>query len=67
MRGTVGATPLVLLVLSAPVGPRKTPTSIQPVIPFRLSDEWNFISRTILPVIYQPELAPGVGEPARPF
>ena len=35
---------------------------IQPVIPFRLTDEWNLISRTVAPVIYQPELAPGVGE-----
>jgi hypothetical protein len=34
---------------------------IQPVIPFRLTDEWNLISRTVLPLIYQPRLAPGVG------
>jgi hypothetical protein len=97
MRGTVGATLLLLLVLSAPVGAqddfdlaKKTQNpvadlisvpfesnvnfgvgphddvqyilNIQPVIPFRLTDEWNLISRTIAPVIYQPELAPGVGE-----
>ena len=36
--------------------------NIQPVIPFRLTDEWNLISRTIAPLVYQPELAPGVGE-----
>lgn len=28
--------------------------NIQPVIPFKLSKEWNLITRTILPVIYQP-------------
>lgn len=33
--------------------------NIQPVWPFSLSSEWNLISRTIAPVIYQPDL-PGV-------
>ncbi len=36
--------------------------NIQPVWPFHLSDDWNLITRTILPVMYQPELAPGVGD-----
>lgn len=36
--------------------------NVQPVIPFRLTENWNLISRTIVPLIYQPELAPGVGE-----
>jgi hypothetical protein len=27
--------------------------NLQPVIPFRISDGWNMISRTILPVVYQ--------------
>ena len=36
--------------------------NIQPVIPFKLTEDWNLISRTIVPLIYQPELAPGVGE-----
>ena len=36
--------------------------NIQPVIPFKVSEDWNLISRTIVPLIYQPELAPGVGE-----
>ena len=36
--------------------------NIQPVIPFRLTDEWNLISRHYRPLIYQPRLAPGVGE-----
>lgn len=30
--------------------------NIQPVIPFNLTDEWNLITRTILPVIKQPDL-----------
>jgi len=33
--------------------------NIQPVWPFSLSPNWNLISRTILPVVYQPDL-PGV-------
>src|SRR5688572_18636032 len=36
--------------------------NIQPVIPFRLTEDWNLISRTIVPLIYQPELAPGLGD-----
>lgn len=35
--------------------------NIQPVIPFQLSENWNLITRTIAPVIYQPELMPGYG------
>jgi hypothetical protein len=30
--------------------------NIQPVIPFNLNDDWNLISRTILPVIYQDDV-----------
>jgi hypothetical protein len=33
--------------------------NIQPVVPFNLSANWNLITRTIAPVIYQPELVPG--------
>jgi hypothetical protein len=33
--------------------------NIQPVVPFALTDNWNLITRTILPVIYQPEIVPG--------
>jgi hypothetical protein len=33
--------------------------NIQPVIPFHLNDNWNLITRTIIPVISQPALAPG--------
>jgi hypothetical protein len=35
--------------------------NIQPVWPFRLGKEWNLISRTILPLVYQPGLEPGQG------
>jgi hypothetical protein len=35
--------------------------NIQPVIPFQISNHWNLITRTIVPVIHQPELAPGIG------
>jgi len=33
--------------------------NIQPVIPFHLSEDWNLITRTIIPVIYQPALFDG--------
>jgi len=35
--------------------------NIQPVIPVGLNEDWNLISRTILPVISQKELFPGAG------
>ncbi len=34
--------------------------NIQPVIPFSISEHWNIITRTILPVIYQDSIAPGI-------
>lgn len=36
--------------------------NIQPVVPFQLDDEWNLISRTILPVIYQDDVFPSAGD-----
>lgn len=33
--------------------------NIQPVWPFALNEDWNLITRTIVPVISQPALAPG--------
>lgn len=36
-------------------------TNIQPVIPFDLNEDWNLISRTILPVTYQEDIIPGEG------
>lgn len=35
--------------------------NIQPVVPFSLNEDWNLITRTILPVISQPGFAPGDG------
>ena len=34
--------------------------NIQPVIPITLNDDWNLITRTILPVMHQPGLAEGL-------
>jgi hypothetical protein len=34
--------------------------NIQPVIPFSLSEDWNLISRTIVPIIYQGSIADGL-------
>lgn len=45
-------------------GPEKgtnTVMNIQPVLPFKLNDDWNLITRTIIPVISQPRLGPGMG------
>jgi len=36
--------------------------NIQPVIPFSISQDWNVISRTILPVIWQNDIAGDSGE-----
>ncbi len=33
--------------------------NIQPVIPISLNDDWNLITRTIIPVVYQPSLFQG--------
>jgi hypothetical protein len=47
------------------IGPRddgwKLQTNIQPVVPFHLNEDWNLISRTIMPVIYQDDIFPGAG------
>ena len=36
-------------------------TNIQPVVPFGLNEEWNLITRTIVPVISQEDIFPGAG------
>ncbi len=36
--------------------------NIQPVIPIHLNEDWNVITRTILPVIDSPEIVPGFGD-----
>ncbi|HQR77769.1 MAG TPA: hypothetical protein PLR35_15225, partial [Burkholderiaceae bacterium] len=35
--------------------------NIQPVYPIHVSDDWNVITRTILPLLWQPALYPGQG------
>jgi hypothetical protein len=34
--------------------------NIQPVVPIHLTENWNLITRTIVPIINQPSLAPGM-------
>lgn len=36
--------------------------NIQPVIPFALNEDWNVISRTILPIIKQSDFTPGTSQ-----
>ncbi len=46
------------------IGPNdrtKNTLNIQPVIPFKITDRWNLITRTILPLIYQPDLTKSSG------
>ena len=35
--------------------------NVQPVVPISLNDDWNVISRTIMPVIHQSDIFPGAG------
>jgi hypothetical protein len=35
--------------------------NIQPVIPIEVNKDWNLITRTILPLVWQPEFLPGQG------
>ena len=34
--------------------------NIQPVYPINLSEQWNVITRTIVPIVYVPDLTPGL-------
>lgn len=48
--------------MSAPEkGGDKFLVNIQPVIPFSLDENWNLISRTIVPVVHQSDIFPGAG------
>lgn len=47
-----------------PTGGEKAVMNIQPVIPFSLNEDWNLISRTILPVTWQNDIA---GESGKQF
>ena len=40
----------------------RTTLNIQPVYPFRLNEDWNIISRTIVPVISQEDVVPGTDQ-----
>lgn len=40
-----------------PVDGQKSYVNFQPVIPFSISDDWNLISRTIVPVVGQSDIA----------
>lgn len=42
-----------------PDGDTFSVTNVQPVIPFRLNEDWNLITRTILPIVSQPGVLPG--------
>ena len=47
------------------IGPAREGTrmiaNIQPVVPFSFNENWNIISRTILPVVHQSDIFPGAG------
>lgn len=50
----------------------RTNINIQPVIPFHLNDNWNVISRTIVPLVYQDDVVPdddefGIGNVIQSF
>lgn len=38
---------------------KKLTINIQPVVPFQLNEDWNLITRTIVPVVYQDKIFPG--------
>jgi hypothetical protein len=47
------------------IGPRedgwKLQTNVQPVVPIDLNDNWNLITRTIIPIIHQDDIFAGEG------
>ena len=44
-----------------PYGRAENGLLIEPVIPFKLTDSWNVITRSIIPVIYAPRVSPSEG------
>lgn len=40
---------------------RKTTINIQPVVPFKVGEDWNLITRTIVPLVKQKDIFPGAG------
>jgi hypothetical protein len=43
---------------AGPHGGTQDILNIQPVIPLHINDQWNIITRTILPVVWNPDLSP---------
>jgi len=46
---------------TGPLNGTQNVLNIQPVYPIELNADWNLITRTILPLIWQPEFVPGQG------
>ena len=46
---------------TGPLNGTQNVLNIQPVIPFSVSDDWNIITRTIIPIISLPAFRPGQG------
>ena len=49
------------------VGPNKVTRytlDIEPIVPFTLNEDWNLITRTIIPIISQPSAGPGLASMA---
>jgi hypothetical protein len=44
-----------------PRGHSQDNLNVQPVVPFTLNDQWNLITRAVLPLVSQPGLMPGDG------
>ena len=42
-------------------GGHKHYVNVQPVIPFSLNEDWNLISRTIMPLVWEQDIFPGAG------
>ena len=36
--------------------------NVQPVVPISIGEDWNVISRTIMPLVYQDDIFPGAGD-----
>ena len=41
-----------------PYGGTENLLLVEPVVPFKLNDDWNLITRTIIPFLWQPQLSP---------
>ncbi|WP_297841394.1 transporter [uncultured Roseibium sp.] len=44
-----------------PADGNKVTLNVQPVVPFSLNEDWNLVSRTILPVVWQDDIAGNSG------